>query len=65
MTVIENLEIESDRWDSYADLDCFERIRPRHDGQMPVGSYRARHTASRRANRHRRRLADSVPAGRR
>lgn len=65
MTVIENLEVEADRWDALTGLDGFEKIRPRHDGQMPVGSDRARHIAYRRANRHRRRAGAPAPVGRR
>jgi hypothetical protein len=54
MTVIENLDLESDRWDAFADLGGFERIRPLRDGQMPVGSDRAKHRAYRRSNPYRR-----------
>lgn len=65
MTVIENLEVESDRWDLLADLAGFEKIRPRHDGQMPVSSCKARHIAARRASRYRQRGTSYAPAGRR
>jgi hypothetical protein len=54
MTVIENLETELDRWDSYADLAGFEKIRPQRDGQMPVGRDRARHRSYRRSTPFRR-----------
>jgi hypothetical protein len=53
MTVIENLESEFDVYESYAELTGFERIRPRRDGQMPVGRDRAKHRAYRRTNQHR------------
>jgi len=53
MTVIENLETEFDCYDNYADLGGFQRIRPRRDGQMPVGRDRAKHRAYRRTNTHR------------
>ena len=53
MTVIENLETEFDRYENYADLAGFQRIRPRRDGQMPVGRDRAKHRAYRRSSPHR------------
>jgi hypothetical protein len=65
MTVIENLDAPSDRWEALMELDAFEKIRPRHDGHMPVGSYRARNTACRRANRYRRPTGPSLAASRR
>jgi hypothetical protein len=32
----------------YGDLSGFQKLRPNRDGQMPVGSDRARHRSSRR-----------------
>ena len=54
MTVIENLEADCDRWDIFSDLGGFEKIRPRRDGQMPVGRDRARHRSYRRSTPYRR-----------
>jgi hypothetical protein len=64
MTVIENLDVQSDRWDEYADLGGFEKIRPCRDGQMPVGRDRARHRGYRRSNPYRRSRPRPLVSGR-
>jgi hypothetical protein len=50
MTVIENLdlEIELAAWDAFGEMGGVQKIRPRRDGNMPVGSQRARHRGARR-----------------
>jgi hypothetical protein len=57
MTVIENLDLEFEiaMWDAFGDMGGFERIRPRRDGHMPVGSEKSRHRARRRSEPDRQR----------
>jgi len=64
MTVIENLDADCDRWDALADLGGFEKIRPRRDGAMPVGSDRAKVRGYRRSTPHRRHHPRTLPVSR-
>ena len=41
-------DLEQENCDFYGDLSGFQKLRPNRDGQMPVGSDRARHRSSRR-----------------
>lgn len=41
-------DLDQDFSDSFGELSGFQKLRPNRDGQMPVGSDRARHRSSRR-----------------
>lgn len=41
-------DLEQETFESFDELSGFQKLRPNRDGQMPVGSDRARHRSSRR-----------------